>query len=294
MSAAVSPASAKTYGVERVCAVWGQPRSSFYAWWLHGQGNGEPAPAAHKRGPKTGLSDAELLGKIQADLARSPFQGEGHRKVWARLRVLDEIRVSCKRVLRIMRESRLLSPYRCRKATGDQHTGQIITLAPNVMWGTDGTRILTVDDGYVWLFTAVEHWNTECVGWHVVKCGSRYAALEPISMGLGHVCGSTQAGAARGLSLRMDHGTQYLSDHFLNQTTYWGINASFAFVSQPETNGVAERFSREVQSHPQRTGNLWKGFSKHPSSEGRSGRLHQKNTTRSGWSQNWGAAPRLK
>ena len=58
MSAAVSPASAKTYGVERVYAIWGQPRSSFYAWRLHGQGNGEPAPAARKRGPKTGLSDA--------------------------------------------------------------------------------------------------------------------------------------------------------------------------------------------------------------------------------------------
>ena len=148
-SQAVSPASAKAYGVERVCAVWEQPRSSFYAWRLHHKDNGEPAPAAHKRGPKTGLSDAELLGKIKTDLARSPFQGEGHRKVWERLRVLDEIRVSRKRVLRIMRESRLLSSYRCRKATGNQHPGQIITQAPNVMWGTDGTRILTVDDSYV-------------------------------------------------------------------------------------------------------------------------------------------------
>ena len=194
-----------------------------------------------------GLSDVELREKIQADLARTPFQGEGHRKVWARLRVLDKIRVSRKRVLRIMRENQLLSPYRCRKATGDQHTGTIITQAPNVRWGTDGTRILTVDDGYVWLFTAVEHWNTECVGWHVVKYGSRYAALEPISMGLRHVYGSTLAGVARGLSLRMDHGTQYLSDHFLNQIKYWGINPSFAFVSQPETNGVAERFNRTLK-----------------------------------------------
>ena len=90
-----------------------------------------------------------------------------------------------------MRENHLLSPYRCRKATGDQHTRTIITQAPNVMWGTDGTRILTVDDGYVWMFTAVEHWNTECVGWHVAKDGSRYAALEPISMGLRHVYGNT-------------------------------------------------------------------------------------------------------
>ena len=133
MSAAISPASAKTYGVERVCAVWEQPRSSFYAWRLNNKGIGAPGPMAHKRGPKTGLSDLELCGKIQADLVRSPFQGEGYRKVWARLRVQDEIRVSRKRVLRIMRENHLLSPYRCRKATGEQHTGTIITQAPNVM-----------------------------------------------------------------------------------------------------------------------------------------------------------------
>ena len=32
--------------------------------------------------------------------------------------------------------------------------------------------------------TAVEHWNAECVGWHVCKRGDRFAALQPISMGL--------------------------------------------------------------------------------------------------------------
>ena len=248
MSATISLPSAKTYGVERVCAIWEQPRSSFYAWRRNNNtDSAEPAPPAQKRGPRTALSDAELLVKIQADLVRSPFQGEGHRKVWARLRVLDEVRVSRKRVLRIMRENNILSPYRCRKATDEKHTGTIITEAPNVMWGTDGTRILTADDGYVWLFSAVEHWSAECVGWHVVKRGDRYAALEPISMALHDIYGGTQAGVARGLSLRMDHGPQYLSDHFLNQVRYWGIRPSFAFVSEPETNGVAERFNRTLK-----------------------------------------------
>jgi putative transposase len=248
LSATVSPTSARRYGVARVCAIWAQPRSSFYAWRRNNTTSpAEPATPARKRGPKTGLSDTELLGKIQADLVRSPFQGEGHRKVWARLRILDEVRVSRKRVLRIMRENQLLSPYRCRQATGEKHTGSIITEAPNVMWGTDGTRILTVDDGYVWLFSAVEHWSAECVGWHVVKHGTRYAALEPIAMGLNDIYGGLQAGVARGLSLRMDHGTQYLSDHFLNQARYWGIKPSFAFVSEPETNGVAERFNRTLK-----------------------------------------------
>ena len=197
--------------------------------------------------PKSVWSDPELLSKIRADLARSPFQGEGHRKVWARLRVVDEVRVSRKRILRIMRENQLLSPYRCRKAVGEKHTGTIITEVPNVMWGTDGTKIFTVDDGYVWLFSAVEHWSAECVGWHVVKHGTRDAALEPVAIGLHNIYGGVQAGVARGLSLRMDHGTQYLSDHFLKQVRFWGIQPSFAFVSEPETNGVAERFNRTVK-----------------------------------------------
>ena len=248
MSATISLTSAKAYGVERVCAIWAQPRSSFYAGRRnHSTGSAEPATPAQKRGPKSVWSDPALLSKIRADLARSPFQGEGHRKVWARLRVVDEVRVSRKRILRIMRENQLLSPYRCRKATGEKHTGTIITEDPNVMWGTDGTKIFTLDDGYVWLFSAVEHWSAECVGWHVVKHGTRYAALEPIAMGLHNIYGSVPAGVARGLSLRMDHGTQYLSDHFLQQIRFWGIQPSFAFVCEPETNGVAERFNRTLK-----------------------------------------------
>jgi hypothetical protein len=77
------------------------------------------------------------------------------------------------------------------------------------------------------LFSAVEHWSAECVGWHVVKRGTRYAALEPIAMGLHDIYGGTQAGVARGLSLRMDHGTQYLSDQFLKQTRYWASIPAF-------------------------------------------------------------------
>ena len=59
--------------------------------------------------------------------------------------------------------------------------------------------------------------------------------------------GSTAAGAARGLALRMDHGSQYLSDHFTNQIKFWGIQPSYAFVAEPQTNGVAERFNRTLK-----------------------------------------------
>lgn len=51
-----------------------------------------PPVAPQRRGPKPTISDADLLAAIRADLARSPWSGEGHRQVWARLRVLDGIR----------------------------------------------------------------------------------------------------------------------------------------------------------------------------------------------------------
>lgn len=247
IGAAVSPVTGKQYGIERVCEIFQQPRSSFYAQRCPKTATPEVPAASSKRGPKTDISDEELVVRIKADLEASPFHGEGHRKVWARLRVQQNLRVSRHRVLRLMREQHLLSPFRAPKGDPKLHDGHITTQQPNEMWGTDGSKILTVEDGYVWLFVAVEHWNTECVGWHVSKSGSRFEALEPVAMGVNRIFGTTGSDVARGLSLRMDHGTQYLSDHFVHQVRFWGIQPSYAFVREPETNGVAERFIRTVK-----------------------------------------------
>jgi len=34
---------------------------------------------------------------------------------------------------------------------------------------------------------------------------------------------------------------------FQNQIKFWGITPSFAFVAEPQTNGVAERFNRTLK-----------------------------------------------
>ena len=115
------------------------------------------------------------------------------------------------------------------------------------MWGVDGTKVFTADEGYAWIFTAIEHWNAECMGWHVTKKGDRFAALEPVSQGVLAQFGHVGQDAARGLAVRMDHGSQYLSDHFQNQLTFWGMAPSFSFLEQPQTNGVAERFFRTLK-----------------------------------------------
>ena len=157
MAKATSPATGRRYGVARVCQVWEVPRSSFYAAQQAGAADAGPKPSPVRRGPKPAISDADLLAAIRVDLARSPWTGEGHRKVWARLRALDGVRVSRKRVLRLMREHTLLSPHRAHPRPETSHERHITTEAPNVMWATDATQITTVADGKVWLFGVAEH-----------------------------------------------------------------------------------------------------------------------------------------
>jgi len=244
MSREVSPATGKAYGIQRVCSACRFARSTLYAQERRAA---QPGPPPAKRGPKPALSDAQLLALIRADLKASPFAGEGHRKVWARLKYGSGLAVSRKRVLRVMGEHNLLSPHRRPQAPPKEHTGTITTAAPNVMWGVDGTKVFTAEEGHAWIFTAMEHWNAECVGWHVTKKGDRFAALEPVAQGVMAQFGHVGQDAARGLALRMDHGTQYLSSHFQNQAKFWGIAPSFAFLEQPQTNGVAERFFRTLK-----------------------------------------------
>jgi putative transposase len=147
MAEATSPTSGQPYGIRRVCQVWDVPRSSFYAAQTPTPDSAKPAAPPVRRGPKPAVADEALLAAIRQDLERSPWTGEGHRKVWARLRVRDGIRVSAKRVLRLMREHALLSPHRARQRRETAHDRQIITAAPNLMWATDATQVTTVRDG---------------------------------------------------------------------------------------------------------------------------------------------------
>jgi hypothetical protein len=154
-----------------------------------------------KRGPKTALDDDALLALIRADIKDSPFTGEGHRKVHARLHFLAGHKVGRNRVLRLMRVHNLLSPHRAAFVPAKAHDGRIITDAPNVRWATDGAKIWTGEDGWVWLFDLVEHWNGECLGWHVCKIGDRFAAWEPLAQAIATTLGGIP-NAARGIELR--------------------------------------------------------------------------------------------
>jgi len=243
MSRTASPSGNKPYGVARVAQVWEVPRSSFYAARLRAASAVVPA----KRGPKTAFTDPELTEQIRHIIGQTPFFGEGHRKIWARLRYAG-IRTSRQRVLRLMRAAGLLSPARRPSVVnGNPHEGTIITDEPNQMWGTDATATFTLADGHVTVFAAIDHCTAECVGIHAVKRATRFEALEPIRQGVREHFGQFSRNAATGLRLRHDHGSQYMSDDFQKEIRFLGIQSSPAFVRQPEGNGCIERFFRSLK-----------------------------------------------
>ena len=176
MKGAHSISTRRAYGVQRVCRVWHRARSSVYA---RRQATTSPC----RRGPVGAAPDDVLVGHIGRMLEASPFHGEGYRKAWAKLRV-EGIRTSQERVRRLMREHDLQAPHRVGHAHGPKaHDGTITTEAPDVMWGTDMTTTVTVSEGAAFVFVAVDHCTTECIGLHAAKRGTRFEALEPIRQG---------------------------------------------------------------------------------------------------------------
>jgi putative transposase len=243
MSRAPSPGTGRPYGVALVCRVWRTARSTIYRHRV------PPRQAPPRRpGPVGPMPDAALVAAIRGVLAASPFHGEGHRKVWARLRHAG-VRTSKRRVLRLMGEHDLLAPSGIGAPRGPRdHDGTIIPETVDTLWGTDLTTTIT-GEGQAAVFVAVDHCSAECVGLHAARRANRFEALEPLRQGVRRHFGGFAQGFARGLAVRHDHGSQYMSDAFQTELRFLGIESSPAFVRAPEGNGCAERFIRTLKEN---------------------------------------------
>ena len=178
MSRTVSPSSGRPYGVARVCRVWRTARATVYR-----HRSPPRAEPPRRSGPVGPMPNAALVEAIRAVLAASPFHGEGHRKVWARLRH-GGVRTSKRRVLRLMGEHDLLAPSRVGAPRGPRtHDGTIIPETVDTMWGTDLTTTWT-GEGPAAVFVAIDHRSAECVGIHAAHHATRFEALEPLRQGV--------------------------------------------------------------------------------------------------------------
>ena len=158
-----------------------------------------------------------------------------------------------------MRPCRRRKPCRCCRALPNTRTavarariksriaswassGTIVTDKVNEMWGTDMSQTVTLEERRACVFVAVEHVNSEIVGIYAARSANRFEALEPVRQGCIGASAPSRPGVARGLKLRHDHGSNYMSGDFQDEIKCLDIEASPSFVRQPEGNGVAERF----------------------------------------------------
>lgn len=244
MIGTTSPSVQRRYPLATVCRLWGVSRATLYR-----QRSARVANEAHpsgRRGPRGVCSDADLLAAIREVIESSPFTGEGYRKVWARLRFRG-LRTAARRVRRIMKEHGLLAPHRPAPRAAHPHDGTVVTERVDQVWGTDMTETVTMGEGRAYVFIAVDHCSGEFTGIHAASGASRWEALEPIRQGVAKHFGWLEAGAAAGLVLRHDHGSNYMSNDFQREISFLGVTSSPAFVRQPEGNGVAERAIRTLK-----------------------------------------------
>ena len=61
--------------------------------------------------------------------------------------------------------------------------------------------------------------------------------------------GAFAEGITRGLSVRHDHGSQFVADDYQRELAFLGIASSPAFVREPEGNGCVERFIRTLKEN---------------------------------------------
>jgi putative transposase len=192
------------------------------------------------------MPDPDLVQAIRREISDSPFVGEGHKKLTARLR-LRGVGTSRKRVLRLMREHGLLAPTpTVRRRSRRLHDGRITTDTPDELWATDPTEAWTRLDGRCAVFAIVDH----CTGEAWVDAAprmDRWAAADLLREAILDRFGSVEAGAAAGLKLRHDGGSCFRSGHYQAEIDHLGIARSPAFVYEPETNGVVEKFLQTLK-----------------------------------------------
>jgi putative transposase len=227
--------------LQTVCRVAGVSRSAAQEQRRRRCASATEVPARCRPGPVGALPDAELLAEIRRDLEQSPFVGEGHRKVWARLRRRQGIRTSRKRVLRLTREAGLLAPTpQVRKRAARLHEGTITVEVPDTLWATDATEAWTRSEGRCAVFVIVDHASNE-VWYDAARRMDRFAAADLLREVCAERFGSVERAVAAGLALRYDGGSCFRSDHYQAEIDHLGIARSPAFHYEPETNGCAEK-----------------------------------------------------
>jgi putative transposase len=217
--------------VSLLCSVLGVSRAGYYAW------KDRSACARRRR-------DDELLGEIRAIHEESKGT-YGWPRVHAELRHRG-VRVSRKRVARLMRQAGLSGMVRRRKGRTTVSVPGIATApdlvrrdfaptGPNRLWVADLSEIATWE-GKLYLAVVVDCFSRRCVGWAMAEHMRAELVVEALEMAL------WQRRPDVGLVHHSDRGGQYVSLIFGQTARAAGIDISMGAKGCALDNAVCESF----------------------------------------------------
>jgi putative transposase len=219
------------YPIAVLCAVLGVARGAYYAW------RGRRPSARVRR-------DAELSAEIVASHRRN--RGVyGSPRIHADLRARG-VRVSRKRVIRLMHEQRIRarSTRRFVATTNSRHLEPIApniverkftASAPNETWVSDVTFIQT-RDGWLYLAVVLDLFSRRVVGRATSDTNDTALTLRALHLAVKH------RKPKPGLIHHSDRGSTYAAAQYRRALEMYGIIASMSRAGDCWDNAVAESF----------------------------------------------------
>jgi putative transposase len=158
---------------------------------------------------------------------------DGYRMVWALVRRKLGRAVNRKRVLRVMREHRLIQ--RRRRQPRRKRPGFFRVERPDQLWHLDLTAVWVAEHGWCYLMAAIDCCTREIVGWQLeLRC----RALEAIAL-------IERAARERGiepgmLTLGTDNGSAFTARRFKQVLSALGIAHRRGGYRDPESQAFIE------------------------------------------------------
>ena len=221
-----------SFPVSVMCEVLDVSRSGFHEWERR-------APSDRE------LSDAWLTSRIVEihERARGVY---GSRRVQAELRLGQDIRISRRRVRRLMRQagiSGLVKVKRGRttirvpgvRVADDLVERKFRPNAPNVLWVADITYLRTWE-GWLYLAAVQDAYSRRIVGWAMTEHMRTELVADALQMAV------HRRRPEPGLIHHSDQGSQYVALGFGQQARDAGIAVSMGSKGDAYDNAVAESF----------------------------------------------------
>lgn len=198
---------------------------------------------------ETRITDADLLGKIEAIAVEWPLYG--YRRMTEELNDTHKIHVNHKRVARIMRENGLQCRVKKKwwiQTTDSNHRFRIypnriknlIITQINQVWVADITYIRLLTE-FVYLAVVMDLYSRKIIGWALSRSLEAELACAALRMAI------DDRKPSNGCIHHSDRGVQYASQSYVEILQAAGLEISMSRKGNPYDNAAMESFMKTLK-----------------------------------------------